>query len=439
MPDIMMLLACLNHDLGNTTVRRLGRIVEALLSMTGRVTMLGLSRWTVSGGSYRTVQRFFTTTMAWGQVHWLIIRHHLLDGDEVMVLGGDEVVVTKSGKKTHGLNRFFSSLYGKAVPGLCFLSLSLIGVKRRVSYPLLMEPVVKEAIAGSPKVMKRPAKGERGRPKGSRNRNRREVELSPYLRFVQGLIRQVLTRLGSTLRVSYFVFDGAFGHHDAFQRVRQTGLQFISKLRHDAALYFPYEGPYQGRGRRKKYGAKLDYRGIPERYRKSLSVEKSIQTAIYQRPMWHKRFADLLNIVVIVNTNLRTGAVAHGVLFSSDLDLGDELLIEYYRLRFQLEFNFRDAKQYWGLEDFMVTHPTPVYNSANLAMLMVNLSQVLIRPLRQYCPAFSVNDLKAWFRGRKYALEAFKWLPQMPEPIFIEQAIARVSELGRVNHAVNTP
>lgn len=204
-------------------MRRLGRIVEALLSMTGRVTMLGLSRWTVLGGSYRTVQRFFTTTVVWGQVHWLIIRHHLLEQDDVLVLGGDEVVVSKSGKKTHGLDRFFSSLYGKAVPGLCFLSISLISVKRRASYPVLMEPVVKEAIAGSPKAVKRPAKGEGGRPKGSRNRNRREVELSPYLRFVQGLMRQVLTRLGSTLRVSSFVFDGAFGHHSALQMVRQTG------------------------------------------------------------------------------------------------------------------------------------------------------------------------------------------------------------------------
>ena len=82
-----------------------------------------------------------------------------------------------------------------------------------------------------------------------------------------------------------------------------------------------------------------------------------------------------------------------------------------YRLRFQLEFNFRDAKQYWGLEDFMVVKRTPVYNSANLALLMVNLSQALIRPLRAQCPAFSVNDLKAWYRGRKYLLEAFKWRP----------------------------
>ncbi|MGF1613446.1 MAG: hypothetical protein ACFCVA_05910 [Gammaproteobacteria bacterium] len=66
---------------------------------------------------------------------------------------------------------------------------------------------------------------------------------------------------------------------------------------------------------------------------------------------------------------------------------------------FQLEFNFRDAKQYWGLEDFMVVNSIPVHNSANLAFFMVNLSQALIRPLREQCPAFSVNDLKA--EGKK--------------------------------------
>ena len=69
--------------------------------------------------------------------------------------------------------------------------------------------------------------------------------------------------------------------------------------------------------------------------------------------VWHKKFADLLNIVVMVKTNLTTQAVAPVVLFSSDLDLSYAQLIDYDRLRFQLEFNFRDAKHYWGLEDFM--------------------------------------------------------------------------------------
>jgi hypothetical protein len=121
------------------------------------------------------------------------------------------------------------------------------------------------------------------------------------------------------------------------------------------------------------------------------------------------------------------------VLFSSDLELDYDRLIDYYRLRFQIEFNFREAKQHWRLEDFMVVKPTPVYNSANLAMTMINLAQILMRPLREPCPGFSVNDLKAQFRGRKYVLDVLKMLPQMPETIIIDQVMAQAADLGRIN------
>jgi hypothetical protein len=94
-------------------------------------------------------------------------------------------------------------------------------------------------------------------------------------------------------------------------------------------------------------------------------------------PLWHKLFADMLNVVIIVKTNLKTGATARVVLFSSDLGLAWDKIIEYYRLRFQIEFNFRDAKQHWGLEDFMNVKSIPVYNGANLSMFMVNVSLAL--------------------------------------------------------------
>lgn len=176
---------------------------------------------------------------------------------------------------------------------------------------------------------------------------------------------------------------------------------------------------------------------MPSEYLKATSIDKEIKTQIYQMSLWHKKFADLLNVVVIVKTNLKTNKTAHVVLFSSDLELGYEKMIDYYRLRFQLEFNFRDAKPYWGLEDFMSVKERPVYNSANLAMFMVNLSHALIRPMREEWPAFSVNDLKAWFRGRKYATELLKLLPESPGSIFIDQVVAQMAELGRVNHATN--
>ena len=85
----------------------------------------------------------------------------------------------------------------------------------------------------------------------------------------------------------------------------------------------------------------------------------------------------------------------------------------------------------------MNVNERPVYNSANLAMFMVNVSQALMRPLRAQWPAFSVNDLKAWFRGRKYVVETLKLLPELPDAIFIDQVVSQSAELGRVNPAVN--
>src|SRR5467141_2983436 len=90
-----------------------------------------------------------------------------------------------------------------------------------------------------------------------------------------------------------------------------------------------------------------------------------------------------------------------------------------------------------GYEDFMTVKQTPVYNSANLAMFMVNVSHAVMHPMRTHWPELSVTDLKAWFRSRKYVVETLKLLPEMPEPIFIDQIIAKVAELGRVNQVIN--
>jgi putative transposase len=57
--NINLRLQCLKTCLNSNTLSQLIIIVTALFSMTGRVTMLGISRWTGEGGSYRTVQRFF--------------------------------------------------------------------------------------------------------------------------------------------------------------------------------------------------------------------------------------------------------------------------------------------------------------------------------------------------------------------------------------------
>src|SRR5262249_49789737 len=136
-------------------------------------------------------------------------------------------------------------------------------------------------------------------------------------------------------------------------------------------------GPYAGRGPRRKYGDKGDYDNLPISSLRETAIEGHMKTCIYQMPLLHKEVAQPLNVVIIVKMNLRTQARAHVVLFSTVLVLTSMLLVDYYGLRFQIEFNFRDAKQYWGLEDFMNVTPTGVTNAANLSLFMVNVAYCL--------------------------------------------------------------
>src|SRR2546425_8526723 len=141
--DMVTCLQCLHPTITRTTLRQFRRVAQAMLVMTGRVTMLGLSRWAGTGGSYRTVQRFFSTVLPWATLFWVFFRQHVYRPEEAYLLAGDEVVATKAGKHTHGLDRFFSSLYGKPVPGLAFFTLSFVSIQARRAFPLRVEQVVR--------------------------------------------------------------------------------------------------------------------------------------------------------------------------------------------------------------------------------------------------------------------------------------------------------
>jgi len=186
------------------------------------------------------------------------------------------------------------------------------------------------------------------------------------------------------------------------------------------------------------YGAKIDYRNIPAKYLVENTVDEDIETHIYQVQMLHKGFSQPLNVVIITKINLQTGAFANVNLFSSDRDLSYDQLIDYYGLRFQIKFNFRDAKQHWGLEDFMNIKETPLTNALNLSLFMVNVSQALLHDFRQTSPYSCVLDLKAYFRASKYFEETIKMLPEKPEPILLEQIFGNVASLGSI-HYVNVP
>ena len=443
MSDILSVFSVLYPHLSTTTVGQFSRVVLGLLAMPGRVSMLNISRWTSEGGSYRTVQRFFNTVIPWGSIYWVFFSTYLLDRESTYILAGDETVVSKSGESTYGLSRFFSSVSGKTLPGLGFLSLSLVSVKEWRSYPLLMEPIVRgeTCIRSLPETSDLPEETQkplprrkRGRPKGSRNRNKKDVQLSDTLKHLQTMVKALLRRIDDLIPVRYLVLDGYFGDNPALQMTQECGLHLISKFRINTALYFPSTLPYAGRGRPRIYGQRFNPQEIDTKYRVSTETHENITTEVYQAKLRHKKFPDPLNVVCILKTHLLTEKKSHLLLFSSDLALDAEKIIDYYRLRFQIEFNFRDAKQYWGLEDFMNVNKTPVNNAANLSMFMVNVSAKLLAPLRAEHAELSVLDLKARYRGVKYFRETLKILPQKPDPIVIDQITEHLGTIGAIHY-----
>jgi hypothetical protein len=116
--------------------------------------------------------------------------------------------------------------------------------------------------------------------------------------------------------------------------------------------------------------------------------------------------------------------------------------VDYYGLHFQIAFAFRDAKQHVGLPDFRAVSECALKNSVGLAFFMGNLSSYLLSSLRERSPEVGVSDLKSYYRGRRYVLEALKCLPEYAEAIVCSRLLEQVSRLGcihsRQKHAVMT-
>jgi putative transposase len=438
MPEIVALLQAIASVVSPTTLKQMSHVIYGMLVSNGRMTMLEISRWTERGGSYRTIQRWYHSRLLWLQIRWILFTSQLWQAGHEYIAAGDEVVFSKAGKETFGLGRFFASLQQRVIPGLSFFVFSVIDVQERQSYPIQVVQMVKPESEKAKKEKTKPAKPKKravGRPKGSKNKKDENPTLSAELLRIQLILQAFLVILKGALSISYLVMDGHFGNYPSAWMVVQTGLDFVSKLRQDAALHEPFRGKYRGRGPHPKYGDKVNVRQMKKKYLKSDKKEDGIRTQIYQATLLNKEFAFPINAVIVLKTHLSTKTQAHVILFSTDLKLSYEKIMDFYTLRFQIEFNFRDAKQYWGLDDFMNIKERAVTNAANLSFFMVNFSSLLLRRFRQHNPEFSILDLKSHYRGCRYVSETIKLLPQKPDGILLAQIFEQIARLGMVHPA----
>lgn len=449
--EILTLFACFETLTSRTACRQLAIIAQAMLAMTGRITKLSLSRWTSEGGSYRTINRFFATRLNWPEMLVKFFQTHFFKPASEYILAGDETVIGKSGRESFGIDRFFSSMRGQSIRGLSFFVFSLCPVRERKSYPLMVKQIVRSAAEKAASRVKKQAQAKkksksknkrlkrRGRPPGSVNKDKSQLNLSPELRRINGWVSGLLKLLRVFVALKYLVLDGHFGHNQAVLMARSVGLHLISKLRSDAALFEKYTGEQARRGAKKKYGEKLDYQKLPPKYLKNSEQTGKLLTNYYQGVFLSKSFAEPLNVVIVEKKDFQTGKLGHAVFLSSDPELSWEKLLDYYSVRFQIEFNFRDAKQHFGLEDFMTRTEVGIETAANVSFLMVSVSAKLLAESHGHC--LGILDLKSQYRGEKYALETIKLVAPKAEMILIEQvkqAICRIGSIHRHKYFVSS-
>jgi putative transposase len=329
--------------------------------------------------------------------------------------------------------------------------MALISVQKRHAYSLSNEQVVRteeekqqakqrqqtrKARSKKSEALKKPEPAKpKGRPVGSKNKNKTEQPLGAELVRIQTQAKKVCDVIRKRLAVNYFVLDGHFGNHFACQMVRQLDLHLISKLRSDAALYLEPTALAKQLRPRLKYGDRLNVAELPADRLKSSHTQAGYLTQVYQVRCLHKSFDRHLNVVILKKTHLLSGRVGQVILFSSDLFLGAATLIDYYTLRFQIEFTFRDAKQHFGLEDFMGVTQTSVGNAMGLSLFLVNLSSYLLGEWRTRYAGAGIADLKSGYRGRFYASFMLKLLPEKPEGLVWDQLVEQMGRLGCIHLA----
>lgn len=237
--DILTFFACFETLATRTSGRQLAIIAQAMLTMTGRITMLSISRWTTEGGSYRTINRFFATKLAWAELFVKFFQTHLFNPENEYILAGDETVVSKSGTETFGIDRFFSGLKSRVIKGLSFFVISLINVAERKSYPLIVKQTIrseaeKEAIRERKKKSAKKRKKKKskppGRTKGSLNKDKTKLELSAELLRIDKLLKVLLKLMRAFVSVKYLALDGHFGHNQAVLMARENDLHLMRKV-----------------------------------------------------------------------------------------------------------------------------------------------------------------------------------------------------------------
>lgn len=190
----------------------------------------------------------------------------------------------------------------------------------------------------------------------------------------------------------------------------------IGRLRYDANMRYLYTGPKRekGSGNQKTYDGKVDWQDL-SRFTYHHTQD---DIALYSQILNHPCFKRNLKVVVLLNEKIKRKK-NYVILFSTDPHLEAQRLVTYYKARFQIEFIFRDAKQFTGLSDAQTRDKKRLDFHFNAALTTLNLSKAEHRQGQgdTLTKPFSMASIKACYFNTFFIEKFFSMFDLDPKHI----------------------
>ena len=301
----------------------------------------------------------------------------------------DPTFIAKAGKHTYGVDTWWCGTLQKAVRGLELGVLGVIDVAARSAFAL-------------------------------------QATQTPSLRTLQAQCQNLMEHYVSLfekqcsrlqqLGVRYVTADAYFAKKSFLDELVKRNFHVVTRLRQDADLRYLYHGPQKRTGRPKKYDGKVDCQRIDKRRLRLFAQDRVC--CYYSGVVYAVALKRQVRIVYIQEHKEQGKRKEQGksksrryrILMSTDTELDPQKIVEYYKLRFQIEFLIRDAKSHAGLEECQARDEAKLHFHFNLALSVVSVAKAAfwlgVPPAHR--GAFSMRNVKLLFTGRLWTHRVFQ-------------------------------
>lgn len=332
-------------DLRKPRVKFMVILFKTALSLMGRVNFSQLSRY--SSLNEKTYSRNFKRSFDFVHLNSLSIER-VYNPKNDYFLAIDASFISKSGKATYGYGNFWNSIQNRSMKGLEISTIALVDKTYNTAYTLSVKQV----------------------PPSHDDSEENAIDFS--VNHIKTLKQEHFT----IALPRHIASDGFYAKRRFVNGALEAGFHTISKLRKDANLRYLYEPPkrqHKKRGRPRLYGNKINLDSIDLSKFSCHAIDERIR--LYSGIVYSVSLKRKIHLVYVAHTDTKDKQ-SYALLFSTDVTLVARTIYCYYTARFQIEFVFRDAKQFTGLTHCQARCKESLDFHFNMSLSLLNLARI---------------------------------------------------------------